>query len=111
MHRYDGIVIPTNPKGSSSKTTTEEPTTVILPGQVTDKLPLTKALRVDDTPPLGSLGGLQPHTTYVPKVKPVKVKKKKLAPGLMKIYDSEGKEWGRRRRETNTSISLEMKTK
>ena len=56
----------------------------------------TKAVRQDDTPPLGSLGGQLPKALYVPKVKAPKIKRKKLAPGQMKIFDSEGREWGRR---------------
>jgi hypothetical protein len=57
----------------------------------------TKALRMDDTPPVGSLGGQQPKALYVPKVKPPKKKRRKPAPGLMRIFDNQGREWGRRK--------------
>jgi len=58
---------------------------------------ITKALRQDDTPPLGSLGGQLPKAAFVPKVKAEKVKRNKPAPGQMKIFDAEGREWGRRK--------------
>jgi hypothetical protein len=85
LKRYDNILIPK--KGS----TVEETPAPLL----RDPICLTKARRQDDTPPLGSLGGILPRALARPKVKPPKVKKEKPMPSNMKIFDERGKEWGR----------------
>jgi hypothetical protein len=94
LRRYDSMVIsPTIREKGSNEAIAE----------TTNNVPSTKGKRIDDTPVVGSLGGLQPHVTYVPKVKRVKPKKKKTPPSVMKIFDAEGREWGRKRAEPSTS--------
>ena len=88
--RFDTIVIPSKSKKTSN-------TTNVLKDALADNKPVTKAQRQDDTPPLGSLGGLKPIAMSKPKVKPPKVRRKKPAPGLMKIFDSQGRQWGRQK--------------
>lgn len=108
IRRYDNIIISPRPNIKESTKTTEEPKTNLL---ITD-VSVTKAKRQDDTPPLGSLGGLKPITIYTPKVKVKKVKNKKPAPGTMKIFDSEGRQWGRQKwkeRAQKSSIEAEVK--
>jgi hypothetical protein len=90
VRRYDNIAIPPPIKKFTKKTAAETVEEVSTTRN-------TKAVRQDDTPPLGSLGGQLPKALYVPKVKPPKVNKKKPAPGQMKIFDSQGRQWGRRK--------------
>jgi hypothetical protein len=85
LKRYDNIVI-----GKKNSTVEEAPVPLLR-----DPICLTKARRQDDTPPLGSLGGILPRALARPKVKPPKVKKEKPVPSKMKLLDEEGKEWGR----------------
>ena len=94
IRRYDNMVIPPHPRKETSLQTGEVVTANLLKEALTDTVSVTKARRQDDTPPLGSLGGLKPITMYTPKVKTPKVKKKKPAPGTMKIFDSQGRQWG-----------------
>jgi hypothetical protein len=91
------MVIPPHPSKRTSPQTVEDLTTNVIKEALTDAVLATKAKRQDDTPPLGSLGGLKPITMYKPKVKTPKVKKKKPAPGTMKIFDSQGRQWGRQK--------------
>src|SRR5437762_6305034 len=94
IRRYDTITIPSHSKKNPVIETAEDTSTTrqLL---LADPVPTKKARRQDDTPPLGSLGGWKPRALAKVKVKPPKVKKKRTPPGLMKIYDSEGREWGR----------------
>jgi hypothetical protein len=85
LKRYDNILV-----GKKNSTTEEVPAPLLR-----DPICLTKVRHQDDTPPLGSLGGILPRAMARPKVKPPKVKKEKLQPIKMKIFDEEGKEWGR----------------
>jgi hypothetical protein len=93
IRRFDNIMIPSPPKKTPNNTA-EEGTTSLLKASLADKTSATKPQRQDDTPPLGSLGGLKPIALSKPKVKPAKARRKKPAPGLMKIFDSEGRQWG-----------------
>ena len=88
VRRFDSIVIPSMSKIDLYKPT-EQATE--LKKEISEPILLTKATRQDDKPPLGSLGGLQPKVTYVPKVKAPKGKRKKPAPGVMKIFDAQGR--------------------
>jgi len=112
IRRFDNIVIPSQPKKTPNKPA-EEVTTNLLKEGLADKKPATKAQRQDDTPPLGSLGGLKPIALSKPKVKPPKVRRKKPAPGLMKIFDSQGRQWGRQKwKETDSvrgKVDIEVK--
>jgi hypothetical protein len=112
IRRFDNIVIPPRLKKTSNNTTAEI-TTNLLKVALTEEKPATKAQRQDDTPLLGSLGGLDPIALSKPKVKPPKARKKKPAPGLMKIFDSQGRQWGRQKwKETNSvtgKIDIEVK--
>jgi hypothetical protein len=80
IKRYDNIVVPS--------------ATPVLEDLPPHQVPSTSVKTQDDTPPLGSLGGLKPSYMYTPKVKKVKEKKKKTPPGEMKIFNEEGKEVG-----------------
>jgi hypothetical protein len=97
IKRYDNIVIPSK----------NVPIDKLLPHEV----PSTTARLQDDTPPLGSLGGLKPSYMYTPKVKKVKEKKKKTPPGEMKIFDEDGKEVGiahwKKKKAKSASIEVE----
>ena len=104
VKRYDNIVIPsrTNTKDGSAMAAeleNENPKKMGFPGS----LPSSKAKRQDDTPPVGSLGGLKPVTIHPPKAKRVKIKRKPLPPGLMRIFDSKGQEWGGRKPASESS--------
>lgn len=91
IKRYDNIIIPTSakPVAETSIQTLEGP----------DRWPsapvCTIAKRQDDTPALGSLGGLKPSYMSTPKEKKRKEKKKQTPPGLMKIFDESGNEVGK----------------
>ena len=88
VRRYDNIALATpSEKGPDiAEATTKSQLVAALS---------TRATRQNDTPPVGSLGGLKPRS-YVPKPKAPKLKrKKKPGTGLMKIFDSQGREWGR----------------
>jgi hypothetical protein len=85
LKRYDNILI-----GKKNSPTEEVPAPLLR-----DPICLTKARRQDDTPPLGSLGGILPRALARPKVKPPKVKKRKPVLSKLKLFDEEGKEWGR----------------
>jgi hypothetical protein len=108
IRRFDNMVIPSHPNKTAGAVTTN-----LLKEALADKKPATKAQRQDDTPPLGSLGGLKPIALSKPKVKPPKARRKKPAPGLMKIFDSQGRQWGRQKwKETNSvtgKIDIEVK--
>lgn len=111
IRRFDNIMIPSQPKKTPNNTA-EEGTTNLLKEALADKKPVTKPQRQDDTPPLGSLGGLKPIALSKPKVKPPKVRRKKPAPGLMKIFDSEGREWGQKWKEADSvtgKVEIEVK--
>lgn len=112
IRRYDTMVIPPHPKKKISSQTAEEVTTNLLKDELADRVFSTKAKRQDDTPPLGSLGGLKPITMYKPKVKVPKVKKRKPAPGTMKILDSQGRQWGRQKwKETDSKGKIEVEVR
>jgi hypothetical protein len=103
VRRYDAIVIPST-KQASVKT---EPL-------VKDAPRMNRALRQDDTPSLGSLGGQLPKALVVPKFKAPKVNRKKPAPGQMKIFDSQGRQWGRRiwkEEETKAKTIVDVKAR
>ena len=104
IRRFDTIVIPSKSK-KTSNTTAEELTTNVLKDALADNKPVTKAQRQDDTPPLGSLGGLKPIAMSKPKVKPPKVRRKKPAPGLMKIFDTQGRQWGQQKWKETSSVT------
>jgi hypothetical protein len=107
VRRYDTIAIPP-PIKTSTKNTKEVKTTAETVEEISTTRS-TKAVRQDDTPPLGSLGGQLPIALYVPKVKPPKVNKKKPAPGQMKIFDSQGRQWGRRKwKEQEVTAKVEV---
>jgi len=86
LKRYDNILIPK--KGNSI--VEESP-----PPPFRDPICLSKSRQWDDTPTLGSLGGILPRALERPKVKPPKVKKHRDLPSNMKIFDDKGREWGR----------------
>ena len=88
MRRYDQIAIAPK-KGDTTSVNAEE--------GMENVIRATKAMRMEDTPPLGSLGGQQPMALHVPKVKAPKVKRRKPAPDEMKIFDEQGRQWGRRK--------------
>jgi len=88
VRRYDAI--PIAPKKTSSSTETQLET-------IEEETTKTNVTRQDDTPPLGTLGGRLPRVQFTPKVKPKKIKKKAPSPGQMKIFDSQGREWGRQK--------------
>jgi hypothetical protein len=102
VKRFDNIAI-SSPKAEIPEAMAEAAT------EVEDKL-IRRATRQDDTPPLGSLGGQLPKALYVPKVKVVKVKEKKPAPGQMRLFDSEGKEWVRRRKVKVPTVNIAVNT-
>ena len=104
IRRFDNIVISSQPKKTPNNTA-EEGTTKLLKEALADKKPVTKAQRQDDTPPLGSLGGLKPIALSKPKVKPPKARRKKPAPGLMKIFDPQGRQWGRQKWKETDSVT------
>jgi hypothetical protein len=95
VRRYDAIVIPSAKQASATTSKIVEVNKV--EALVKDAPRMNKALRQDDTPPLGSLGGQLPKALVVPKIKAPKVNRKKPAPGQMKIFDSKGRQWGRRK--------------
>jgi hypothetical protein len=101
MKRFDNMVIA--PKPTITETTTAEEA-------VMEVNELRRARRQDDTPALGSLGGQLPKALYVPKVKVPKIKKKRPSPGQMRVFDSEGKEWVRRRKEVAPPVNLAIPT-
>jgi hypothetical protein len=102
VKRFDNVAI--SPPKATTLEATAEPAT-----EVEDKV-IRRATRQDDTPPLGSLGGQLPKALYVPKVKVVKVKEKKPAPGQMRLFDSEGKEWVRRRKTKAPTPNITLNT-
>lgn len=100
IRRFDSMAI------SSPKKATKE--TAGIQAEVDNLTKPTKAVRQDDTPPLGSLGGQLPKALYVPKIKAPKIKRRRPAPGQMKIFDSQGREWGRRKwKETPSTVKVE----
>jgi len=108
VRRYDDMVIPQRIK---AKTAGEELKDQLPPQLGGPPIPSSKAKRMSDTPPLGSLGGFQPKALWRPRIKPPKVKKRKPTPGLMKIYDSEGREWGRQKwKEAKAKAQGEVQT-
>jgi hypothetical protein len=112
IQRYDNIVIPPHPKKKTLDQPPEEVTTNLLKDALPDAVTSTKAKRQDDTPALGSLGGLKPLTIYTPKVKVPKVRNKKPAPGMMKIFDSQGRQWGRQKwKETDKKSKIEVEVR
>jgi hypothetical protein len=101
VRRYDNIVIPSTKQVSAKtlkKVEANEVESLVKDAPRTKDAPrMNRALRQDDTPPLGSLGGQLPKSLVVPKIKAPKVNRKKPAPGQMKIFDSQGRQWGRRK--------------
>ena len=85
LKRYDNILIP------KKNSAVEENSAQLL----RDPVCRTKARQQDDTPLLGSLGGILPKALVRPKLKAPKPKKEKAEPSKMRILDEEGKEWGK----------------
>jgi len=104
MRRFDKQVIITPTKAGETAANAAATVEDVLPEM---KL-RTKAVREEDTPPLGSLGGQQPKALYVPKPQKPKVSSKKPAPGQMKILDSEGQEWGHRSWKANSTSASKL---
>src|SRR2546423_3336353 len=103
VRRYDAIPLPT--KAPSAKTAKAPDALLETIEEETLTIPST---RTNDTPALGSLGGRLPRAQFTPKVKPRKIKRRHPAPGMMKIYDSQGRQWGRQKwKETGDRVSLE----
>jgi Ribosomal protein L13 len=104
--RYDNIPIASSrvnskenkPSGVRETQNTEDSVSVTVDTSPSFKA---KVKRQDDTPALGSLGGLMPLALSSPRVKRQKVKKRKLPRALMRVFDADGREvWspGRLRR-------------
>lgn len=105
VRRFDAIPLPTK---TPSPQITKVPEVRLEP---IDETSNTKSTRTNDTPILGSLGGRLPRAEFTPKVKPRKIKRRHPTPGMMKIYDSEGRQWGRQKwKETGDRNSLEAQT-
>jgi hypothetical protein len=102
VKRFDDIAI-SPPKQKTTESVVAEDVTL----EVANKT-RRRATRQNDTPPLGSLGGQLPKALYRPKPKAIKVKVQKPNPGRQRIFDSEGKEWGRRKpSKTTANIAVE----
>jgi len=97
LRRYDDMVILQRTKSKVAGGAVEEAKEPLPPQLGGPPIPSSKAKRISDTPALGSLGGFQPQALYRPRIKPRKVKKRKATPGVMKIYDAQGREWGRQK--------------
>jgi Ribosomal protein L13 len=100
--RYDDIpIVPWRVNSEENRSSIHETQNTEDHMTVDTSLPSSKSKRQDDTPALGSLGGLMPLALSSPKVKRQKVKERKPPRALMRVFDSDGQEvWspGRLRR-------------
>lgn len=90
VRRYD--TIPIGPK-KPTVNTTEAPAAQL--ETIEEEASSKHSTRLNDTPALGTLGGRLPRNQFTPKVKPRKVKRRH--PTQMKIFDSQGRQWGRQK--------------
>jgi hypothetical protein len=93
VRRYDAIPLPTKTPLAKSDNSSEAQLETIQEEETLN----TPSTRTNDTPVLGTLGGRLPRGQFTPKVKPRKIKRRHPVPGTMKIYDAEGRQWGRQK--------------